>query len=216
MTYVYDLVLNFNNDFYEFYEWKQSDEIFHIKRINLVKIDSVSYNEILDNKVKFSDDFLLSIFNKCEYFENRNINTIPYAILLTDNYRVIAITLDMNGNITKYSSLLLDEEEDILDISDRLAIVKLNYEVIRNNVKDNYHTRLEKNIIKYIKKDLSICYKENNLSKLKYLYYEYFNKQGSNIKEMYDSLIQELSQDLNEKHYNLYNLIKLSYAHKSV
>ena len=28
MDYIYDIVLNFNDDYYEFYEWKQEDKIF--------------------------------------------------------------------------------------------------------------------------------------------------------------------------------------------
>ena len=114
MSYVYDLVLNFNSDYYEFYEWKKDDVIYHIKRISLIKVDSKTYNEILDNIVLFNDEFLLSIFNKCEYYNNRNIIALPYAFLVTDSYRVMGILLDSSGKIIKYSSLLLDEEEYVL------------------------------------------------------------------------------------------------------
>lgn len=216
MTYVYDLILNFNNEIYEFYEWKKDDNIHHIKRINLIRVSSKNYNEIMNNKVKFDDTLLLSIFNRCEYFENRNVNTLPYALLVTDNYRVVALLLDNDGYISKYSSLLLDEEEDILDISERLPETKIEYKIVQKLKNDTIHTRGEKNILRYIKKDLNKCYKENNLSKLKYLYYEYFNKQSDDIKEIYERLTNELTNQLNDKHYNLYNLIKLSYTHKSV
>lgn len=215
MTYVYDLILNFNPELYEFYEWNSEDVIYHIKRINLIKIDSVSYNEILSNKVKLNDEFLLSVFNKCEYYENRTINFLSYAILLTDTYRVMAIMLDNNGNIIKYSSLLLDEEEDVLDISDRLATLKLNYQIIDKKDINNSLTRFENHILKYIKKDLIISYQNKDISKLKYLYYEYFNKQCEKIDEIYNSLIKELN-NYNEKHDNLYKLIKLSYMRKNV
>lgn len=216
MTYVYDLVLNFNNELYDFYEWKKDDEIYHIKRINLVKISSESYNEILDYKVIFDDEFLLSIFNRCEYFANREVNKIPYGILLSDGYRVMALILDMHGNILKYSTLLLDEEEDILDITERLQEVRLKY--VKKNKKKitSFKTRQENNIIKYIKKDLNISYKEKNISKLKYLYYEFFNRENDNIDEIYEHLIHSLDSEITEKHLNLYNLIKLSYTRKSV
>ena len=46
MSYVYDIVLNFNNDYYDFYEWKNDDLIYHIKRINLIRVDSKVYNDI--------------------------------------------------------------------------------------------------------------------------------------------------------------------------
>ena len=214
MTYIYDLVLNFNNEFYEFYEWNKDDNLYHIKKINFIKVNVNTYNDILSKKIKFNDDLLLSIFNKCEYFENRGVKEIPYAVLITDSYRVIGLMLDLNGYIVKYSSLLLEEEEDVLDISNRLPITKLDYQIETDINNNDLLTRFEKHVIKYIKKDLNICYKENNLSKLKFLYYEYFNKNCNDINKIYRTLIKELD-NLNEKHYNLYNLIKLSYSQKS-
>ena len=32
MDYVYDIVLNFQKEYYEFYEWKSSDKIINIKK----------------------------------------------------------------------------------------------------------------------------------------------------------------------------------------
>lgn len=216
MSYVYDIVLNFNSDLYEFYEWKKEDLIYHIKRINLVLVDSKVYNDIFDNIVSFDQDFLLSIYNKCEYYTNRKINNISYAFLLTDSYRVMAIMLDKEGKTIKYSSLLLDEEEEILDLCYKLGEIKLNYEIIRKREKEEFKTRNEKAIIKYIKKDLTNDYEKKNINKLKYLFYEYFNEQCDDIELIYQKLLLELTKDITEKHYDLYNLIKLSYSGKSV
>ena len=71
MTYIYDLILNFHNELLEFYEWDKSDNIHHIKRINLIKIKSSTYNEILDYDIVFDNNFLTEIFNKCEYFQEK-------------------------------------------------------------------------------------------------------------------------------------------------
>lgn len=216
MSYVYDIVLNFNNDYYDFYEWKKEDLIYHIKRINLIRVDTKIYNDIFDNIVSFDNEFMLSIFNKCEYYNNRKIDSIPYAFLLTDSYRVMGLILDTSGKTIKYSSLLLDEEEDILDLCSKLNDIKLNYQIIKKRNKNEFHTRNERNIIKYIKRDLYNDYKENNLNKLKYLYYEYFNKQSNDIDLIYHELTNELEKSINQKHYELYDLIKLSYSGKNV
>ena len=209
MTYIYDLMLNFNSELYDFYEWEATDKMYHIKRIYLIKVDSKTYNDILNNKVIFNDDFMLNIFNKCEYFSDKKILTIPYCVLLCDSYRVMAIMMDNNSLVIKYSSLLLDEEEDVLEVSSRLPEVKLEYKIKDKKNNDNL-TRKEKNLIKYIKKDLNNSYKNNDVNKLKYLYYEYFNKENNNIDEIYNSLINSLNGNISDKHYNLYNLIKLS------
>ncbi len=216
MSYVYDIVLNFNNSFYEFYEWKIDDLIYHIKRINLVRVDSKVYNDIFDNVVSFDNELLLSILNKCEYYNNRKVDNIPYAFLLTDSYRVIGLLLDNNGKVLKYSSLLLDEEEDVLDLTYKLSEIKLNYQIIKTKEKNEFQTRNEKQIIKYITNDLNNTYASKNLNKLKYLYYEYFDKQIDDIDQLYQELYSELSGNVNAKHYKLYNLIKLSYSGKNV
>lgn len=216
MCYVYDLVLNYNACLYEFYEWKKEDVLTHIKRINLVRVNSDTYNDIYDNIVIFNDEFLLSIFNKCEYYTNRTILTIPYTFVITDSYRAIAILLDQNGKTTKYSNFLLDEEEDILDVSNKLGEVKLNYKIIKKRNKNEFRTRNEINVINYIKKNLDIDYKKKNIDKLMYLYYEYFNKHNDDIDIIYHELISELDKDISEKHYNLYNLIRLSLCKKTV
>ena len=216
MSYVYDLILNFNNDLYEFYEWKKDDDICHIKRINLIKVDSKTYNDILDNIVVFDNEFILSIFNRCEYYDNRIITSIPYAFLITDSYRVMGLILDNSGKTLKYSSLLLDEEEYVLDLCDKLGNVKIKYKAIKKRPKNEFQTRQEICIKKYIKKDLNVNYQKKDLNKLKYLYYEYFNKQCDDIDLIYHELMRELDRDINSKHYNLYNLIKLSYSGKTV
>ena len=38
MTYIYDILLNFNEEYYEFYDWNKEDTIVHIKKIPIYKI----------------------------------------------------------------------------------------------------------------------------------------------------------------------------------
>ena len=216
MSYVYDIVLNFNNEYYEFYEWKNSDIFYHIKRINLIRVDSNIYNDFLDNSILLNKEFLISIYNKCEYYTNRKIETIPYAFLITDSYRVMGIILNNTGKIIKYSSLLLDDEEEIFDLCNKLGEIKIDYKIVEKYKKEEFFTRNEKTVIKYIKKDLLDDYNKNNINKLRYLYYEYFNKESNNIESMYSELLEELNKTVTEKHYKLYDLIKLSYSGKNV
>ena len=37
MEYVYDIVLNFMDKYYDYYEWKKKDRIINIKKIPLFK-----------------------------------------------------------------------------------------------------------------------------------------------------------------------------------
>ena len=213
---VYDLMLNFHDNYYEFYEWNKEDDIIHIKKINLIKISSEDYNNFLYQKVIINDEFLLSIFNKCEYFDNKKINHLPYAILLTDSYRVMGVILDMNGSIIKYSSLSLEDEEDVIDLGDKLALLKLNYKIIDKKIVDDYKTRDEIEIINYIRSDLNESFQSNDIDKIKYLYYEYFDRESDDLNKIKEDFEKELSKDINIKHYNLYQLIKLSRCKRRV
>ncbi len=216
MFYVYDIVLNFNFELYDFYEWKKDDIIYHIKKIGLFLVSNNEFNYLLSNIVMFDNQFLLSIYNQCEFYANRQIDLIPYAFLLTDKYRVMAILLDSSGKTIKYSSLLLDEEEDILNLSKKLNEVNLTYQYIKERHCDFFKTRFEINIIRYIKNNIKNDLKINNLDRLRYLYFEYFNKECDDINQIFHELSLELSNDFSNKIYNLYYLIKLSYDGKNV
>ena len=38
MNYTYDILANFNETYYEFYEWNNKDELTHIKRLPIIKV----------------------------------------------------------------------------------------------------------------------------------------------------------------------------------
>lgn len=212
MTYVYDLILNFNDNLYDFYEWDKNDYYLHIKKVGVIRVDSKVYNEIIDNKVKFNDNYFSNVFHKCEYYDKKKVKTFEYIFLLTDTYRTIALMLDNELNVVKYSSMLLDEEEEVNEISSRIPISNLEYNIIEKN-KINNLTRYEKKILIYIEKDLYNSYKKKDLNKLRYLYYEYFNEESDDLEKIYKSLIMTLDK-YNTKHNNLYKLIKLSCSTK--
>lgn len=202
MTYIYDLILNFNKEIYEFFEWKKDDNYLHIKKIPLIKIDSKSLNDIFDNKVHFNN-IEDKIYNNTEYYNKKVLEKIPYSALLTDSYRILGIILDNNLNIIKYSKLDIEDEEMVLDISSRLPNIFLEYNILDSNIKTNL-TRYEQNILEYLKKEINNI---NDYSKIKYLYYEYFLKEENDINIMKNKLINSLNNYSN-KHLDLYNVIK--------
>ena len=40
MNYIYDVVLNFNKEFYEYFEWKKKDNIINIKKIPVFNVSN--------------------------------------------------------------------------------------------------------------------------------------------------------------------------------
>ncbi len=210
MVYIYDILLNFNNDFLEFYEWDKNDNILHIKKMPMLKVDSKLIEDVLSKKVQFDDPFIMEILNKTEVFDNKKIKTIKYACILTDTYRTIGVLLTDDYIVAKVSDLLLDENEDALDISRRIGFRNLAYNII--GVKKNYSflTRNEVKIKKYLIREIKLAYKEQDKIKLSYLYFELFNKNVTDIEKIFEDLMLSLNEEINEKHKKLYELVKLA------
>ena len=58
MEYIYDIVLNFNDCYYEFYEWNTDDNIKHIKKICSIKVSDDTIKDIIENDCFVSKKFL--------------------------------------------------------------------------------------------------------------------------------------------------------------
>ena len=135
MIYIYDIILNFNSVFYEFYEWDSKDNLTFIRKIPLVKVDTNFINDILTKKVVIDDPIVLEITNKCEITSCKKANKIKYACLFTDSLKVIGVILNDKKQIIKVSDLLLDEANDVINISKRTNIRSITYNILENKKK---------------------------------------------------------------------------------
>lgn len=210
MIYIYDILLNFNKTIYEYYEWMKEDKIIHIKRIKLFKITPEQLQDLFKYNIKLDKDILNLIFNKTEIYR---YSPIEYAALFTDGYRALAITFDKLGKSKERSRLVLDEEEEILEISRKVDVYKINYK--KNNfIKEEILTRKERGIKKNLLDYINRLYKNKNTSTLKYLYLAYFEKSEEDIDKIYKDLITSLDK-ITEKHKILLTTLDLSNKNKS-
>lgn len=187
MSYIYDIILNLNNEFIEFYEWDKSDYLTHIRKIPIYKISNISKIKI-GNKIN-NYKFIESIKNKTYVFGKNNRD---YLVLLCNEEKVLAISLNNKGYIKEISDLLIDEEDYILESYNKYPFVKLD--IIDNTKIYNYFfTRREREKIKNVRKQI----KKSKSNVLNYLCYEL------NIKEINDEEINKKYQEM----YNFFNLI---------
>ena len=54
MDYIYDIVLNFQNNYYDFYEWKSTDKVINIKKILVYKVNNQEYLNLKYNEIILS------------------------------------------------------------------------------------------------------------------------------------------------------------------
>lgn len=209
MIYIYDIILNFNSVFYEFYEWDSKDNLTFIRKIPLVKVDTNFINDILTKNVVIDDPIVLEITNKCEITSCKKANKIKYACLFTDSLKVIGVILNDKKQIIKVSDLLLDEANDVINISKRTNIRSITYNILENKNNEFFLTKKEIKIKNYLQDEIQNIQNKKDFSKLSYLYFEYFNKIPDNNCDISKELLNSFKNNLTTKHIELYELLKL-------
>lgn len=217
MNYIYDILVNFNDkEVYNFYEWEKNDNIEHLRRIPIFKVNSKTLKDFKENKIKVYNEFLNKIKNKTEVFCNKFIDHIEYAAIFTDSSDLIVVEFDKSGEYVLKSSMLLDEAEDTLEESEMLKEEKINYKVLGKMQYNEFMTRNERKIFKYIEKEINYLIKNKNYNKLKYLYFEWYNKKEENINKIIDGLNSILNIDFSSNHLKLFEIIKFSNMKKQL
>lgn len=212
MIYTYDILLNWTKEerLKEFYEWNLEDDLEHIKKMPIIRIRESLLKDLLTSKVKIDKTFLSKIKYKSESYFHNEIDVIDYAVIVTTEKKALALELDNEGNIMYKSSLLIDEEEEVLEIGEELVIMDIPYKVITKNKKVSYLTRKEEEEKKFLIKEIKKIKQNKERSKLNYLYKEFFVDNVESFNDKLTLLEKEISKDYNSFHHNLYNLLKLS------
>lgn len=212
MNYIYDILLNYKNVPYDFFEWNTSDNITHIRKIPIIKVSANTLMDIRDYEVKLDDAWLECIKKKTEIFHNKSIRFIEEACLLSDGTNVLAIMLK-NNHLLK-SKLLLEEEEEVLVISEKLKEQEITYKKIKKNSSNPYKTRKQIENEQKLRKELNKLFRERNNETLKYMYYECFNKKEENmnvIRNRFYSILDKSNEEIIEKIKNILKLLEIKH-----
>ncbi|MDD2392414.1 MAG: hypothetical protein PHU94_05735 [Bacilli bacterium] len=204
MNYIYDILLNFDTNLYDFYDWNTTDDITHIRKVPVFKINNKTYRDIKYNKIKVEQNFITKIKKRCEIFEDRQI--IDEVSLFSNGKEAIAIKFE-NG-INKYKSLLLlDEEEEIIEVCERMDYSLINYEVIEKNRELLFETKKEYEKKIYLNEEINKLVQQKEEDKLKYIFFECFNKKEEDLFK----IVEELKKNINDENISntLESLFKL-------
>lgn len=197
MNYIYDIVLNFQPNYYNFFEWNKKDKLKNISKIPLYHIRDKDIIILKNNEICVSDNFINIL--------NLDCITKNLICLVSNGKIAIALMFSNTGNLIKRSSLIFEEEEEVIEAAKYLPITKIEY--IKNNpIKNQNKLRIEiekkEKLINYIKTT-------DNFLILKYLYYEYYEEENEDIYLIKKSLLKELSKEWNIKQNKLYKFINM-------
>lgn len=208
MNYVYDILLNFNPYFYEFFDWNLKDRIDHIRKIPIFKVSTKMLEDLFCYDLKLNDEFLTKIYQKTELFLGRKVKNIPYAFLITDTRKVVAVKIENKKVLL--SDLLIDEEEVALEMVQILPFTDISYEIKKGIKKQILKTRKEMEIEKSLKNSIQKLKEENDIEKLKYIYYECFNQKETEKNLIVKAFEKQLSHDYIHISKKLDDLLKLT------
>lgn len=207
MVYIYDILLNFNKDLIEYFEWEDTDSIKYVKKVALFKVENKVLFDMINKLIVFSEEFI----NNVPKYEMNGMKDAGSVCLFTDGFMVIGVLIK-EGKPVLFSRLLLDEESEVLDISSKMNVSNIEYSIKGNRYinKENL-TRKELLIKEKLSLEIDRLFEEKNYDKLLYLYYEYTNKEGNNIEYVYKFLKNSVN-DFNDKHRYLFDILLLSNA----
>ena len=198
MNYIFDIVLNFHNNYYNFFEWNRTDKIKNIYKISVYRVTDKDILNLKNNKIKVTNDFLTKV-------KEDNPKHKKIICLVSNTKTSIGLFFDESGNLLKRSGLLFEEETEVNHLAKTLPLTKVTY--TQNAPLDQSNTlRIEKE-----KKELLTNYIKalSDEYTLKYLYYEYFNKECNDTTIIKNTLLKELDRDWTVKKNNLYQIINL-------
>lgn len=207
MVYIYDILLNFNKDLIEYFEWEDTDSIKYVKKVALFKVENKVLFDMINKLIVFSEEFI----NNVPKYEMNGMKDAGSVCLFTDGFMVIGVLIK-EGKPVLFSRLLLDEESEVLDISSKMNVSNIEYSIKGDRYfnKENL-TRKELLIKEKLSLEIDRLFEEKNYDKLLYLYYEYANKEGNNIEYVYKFLKNSIN-DFNDKHRYLFDILLLSNA----
>lgn len=196
MIYVYDIVVNFTDNFYyDFYEWDNKDNLINIKKIPLFRVSTNTIYDFINYKIKVNRELLSLIENKTIMFK-KNRDKYIYSAVFSDTEKSIVLSFDNKGNVLYKSSMLLDEEEDTNTIVVNQKEVIIKYK--RYSINNKKILRSDINNRNIIVKELKRIYENKEYDKLKYIYYELFEETLNDNKKIFNYLLKRVDEYIND------------------
>ena len=198
MNYIYDIVLNFQDNYYQFFEWNRTDKIKNITKIIVYHVSEQDLTDLTYNEVVVDIPFLTKLKE-----DNKKYKKI--MCLISNTRQTIGLLFSNDGKLLKRSSLLFEEETEVNNFAKTLPLTIITYQK-NKKIEPNHRLRIE-----IEKKDILVQYinQTNDILTLKYLYYEYFKEECDDYHQIKTKLLNIMEEEWNKKKNNLYKIINI-------
>ncbi len=205
MNFIYDIVINPQDNLYEVFEWQSNDKIFHLKKTLLFKVSKELLFDVINYKCKFMCSFLERIKDKTECF---NKDMIKYGCIFVSDKEAVFLKFNNMGNILKLSKLLYTEELDALDLTSESEVLDIKYKKISKFVDKFCKTRKEVIYKNKIVKLIKNCIYSNDIAKLEFLYMEIFGE-NKDVNYILDNILSDVEKYWDSNYKNVISCLNL-------
>ena len=205
MNYVYDILSNFNQELYDFYDWDKNDNFTHLRKVPSFRVSKEVLVDLMFKKVKIKGNLLKLIKDKTQMFAKEGVDVIEYCFIVSDSVNSLGVILDEDGVIYKRSKFLVSEELEINKCLKTSKIYNVEYNLLSSKTHYSNMTRNEEKVTNLILSELELIM--DSTDKIDYLYYEWFNTNKG--KNKYKKLVSSIKSSYTSKHEYILELLNL-------
>lgn len=205
MNYVYDILSNFNQELYDFYDWNKNDNFTHLRKVPSFRVSKEVLVDLMFKKVKIKGNLLKLIKDKTQMFTKEGVDVIEYCFIVSDSVNALGVILDEDGVVYKRSKFLVSEELEINKCLKTSKIYNVEYNLLSSKTHYSNMTRNEEKVTNLILNELELIM--DSTDKIDYLYYEWFNTNKG--KNKYKKLVSSIKSSYTSKHEYILELLNL-------
>lgn len=205
MNYVYDILSNFNQELYDFYDWDKNDNFTHLRKVPSFRVSKEVLVDLTFKKVKIKGNLLKLIKDKTQVFTKEGVDVIEYCFIVSDSVNALGVILDEDGVVYKRSKFLISEELEINKCLKTSKIYNVEYNLLSSKTHYSNMTRNEEKVTNLILNELELIM--DSTDKIDYLYYEWFNTNKG--KNKYKKLVSSIKSSYTSKHEYILELLNL-------
>lgn len=205
MNYVYDILSNFNQELYDFYDWDKNDNFTHLRKVPSFRVSKEVLVDLMFKKVKIKGNLLKLIKDKTQMFTKEGVDVIEYCFIVSDSVNALGVILDEDGVVYKRSKFLVSEELEINKCLKTSKIYNVEYNLLSSKTHYSNMTRNEEKVTSLILNELELIM--DSTDKIDYLYYEWFNTNKG--KNKYKKLVSSIKSSYTSKHEYILELLNL-------
>lgn len=205
MNYVYDILSNFNQELYDFYDWDKNDNFTHLRKVPSFRVSKEVLVDLMFKKVKIKGNLLKLIKDKTQVFTKEGVDVIEYCFIVSDSVNALGVILDEDGVVYKRSKFLVSEELEINKCLKASKIYNVEYNLLSSKTHYSNMTRNEEKVTNLILNELELIM--DSTDKIDYLYYEWFNTNKG--KNKYKKLVSSIKSSYTSKHKYILELLNL-------